>query len=84
MRKHTTVRLWLSVYGFMVMTDEEYDAFPLHVDAAGHAIQRPAVVPPVLPPIDANAMLRDGFNRALTHHDREPRATGYRASYAIC
>jgi hypothetical protein len=27
------------------------------------------VVPPVLPPIDANAMLRDGFNRALAHHE---------------
>ena len=53
---------------FMVMTDAEYAAFPLHVDAGGQAIQRPTVVPPVLPPIDANAMLRDGFNRALAHH----------------
>ena len=54
---------------FMVMTDAEYAAFPLHVDAGGQAIQRPTVVPPVLPPIDANGMLRDGFNRALAHHE---------------
>ena len=30
---------------FMVMTDTEYAAFPLHVDAGGNAIQRPTVVP---------------------------------------
>jgi hypothetical protein len=54
---------------FMVIADEEYAAFPLHVDAGGNAIQRPAAVPPVLPPLDTNAMLRDGFNRALAHHE---------------
>ncbi len=51
------------------MADEEYAAFPLHVDAGRNAIQRPAVVPLVLIPLDANAMLRDGFNRALAHHE---------------
>jgi hypothetical protein len=40
------------------MPDAEYDA-------GGNAIQRPAVVPPVLSPLDANAMLRDGF----AHHE---------------
>ena len=54
---------------FMVMTDAEYAAFPLHVDASGNAIQRPTVVPPKLPPLDAPAMLRDGFTRALAHHE---------------
>jgi hypothetical protein len=54
---------------FMVMMDEEYAPFPLHMDVGGNAIQRPAVVPPVLPPLDANATLRDGFNRALAHHE---------------
>jgi hypothetical protein len=36
---------------FMVMTDAEYAAFSLHVDASGNAIQRPTVVPPKLPPL---------------------------------
>ena len=40
---------------FMVMTDAEYAAFPLHVDASGNTIQRPTVVPPKLPPLDAPA-----------------------------
>jgi hypothetical protein len=51
------------------MTDEEYAAFPLQVDAGGNVIQRPAVVPSVLLPLDANAMLRDGFNLAFAHHE---------------
>ena len=41
---------------FMVMTDAEYAAFPLHVDASGNAIQRPTVVPPKLSPIDTPAI----------------------------
>jgi hypothetical protein len=53
----------------LVMTDAEYTAFPLHVDAGENAIQRPVVVPPVLPPLGANVMLRDGFNRTLAHHE---------------
>ena len=54
---------------FMVMDNAEYAAFPLHVDAGGNAIQRPTVVPPKLPPLDAPAMLRDGYTRALAHHE---------------
>jgi hypothetical protein len=71
---------------FMVMTDAEYAAFPLHVDAGGQAIQRPTVVPPVLPPIDANGMLRDGFNRALAHHEAwiTVRATYWPRSLNLC
>jgi hypothetical protein len=48
---------------FMVMTNAEYAA------GGGNANQRPVVVHPILPPLDANAMLRDGFNRALAHYD---------------
>jgi hypothetical protein len=58
---------------FMVMTDEGYAAFPLHVDAGGNAIQRPAVISPVLHPLDANAMLRDGVTVRA-------KLLGYRAS----
>ena len=54
---------------FMVQTDAEYDAFPLHWDAQQQAIQRPAVAFPTIPPHDAPAMIRDGYTRALAHHE---------------
>jgi hypothetical protein len=53
----------------MVQTDAEYAAFPLHWDAGGQAIQRPAVEFPPIPPHDAPAMIRDGYIRALAHHE---------------
>ena len=54
---------------FMVQTDAEYAAFPLHWDAGGQAIQRPVVEFPTIPPHDAPAMIRDGYTHALAHHE---------------
>jgi hypothetical protein len=53
----------------MVQTDAEYAAFPLHWDAGGQAIQRPAVKFPPIPLHHAPATICDGYTRALAHHD---------------
>jgi hypothetical protein len=61
--------LTLAACSWLLTEDAEYAAFPLHVNASGNAIQRPTVVSPKLPPIDAPAMLRDGYTRALVYND---------------
>ncbi len=53
---------------FMVQTDAEYDAFPLHWDAQQQALQRPAVACPPIPPHDAPAMIRGATGIPVLSH----------------
>ena len=55
---------------FLVQTQAEYDAFPLHTDTSGHLIPRPVLVlvPPSLPKASDTVIARETYTRDLAQY----------------
>ncbi len=60
--------LFVSGCLFLVQTQPEYDAFPLHV-VSGSVIAPPTLIPPTPPVAGDTTLQREAFARALASHE---------------